>query len=198
VTRPGTTGKRRSGRLLVFHSTTLDGETTRFQGIPITTAERTMIDIAAAGLRGRQTGRMFREAMRLRVATMPALGRTLARHRGERGTRELAELVERYTGIPYHRTRSDAEALALELLHDARLPPPHVNMKVAGEEADLTWREAKLIIEIDGPQFHQFADEDARKQAIWEAAGFDVERIPSDDIYHQPRELLRLAVDGLS
>ena len=48
------------------------------------------------------------------------------------------------------------------------------------------------IIEIDGPQFHQFPDEDARKQARWEAAGFTVRRIPSDQVYNDPNRLLEL------
>ncbi|MCW2968302.1 MAG: hypothetical protein JWM71_2074, partial [Solirubrobacteraceae bacterium] len=64
---------------------------------------------------------------------------------------------------------------------------------VAGVEADLVWRSRRLIIEIDGPQFHLFAGEDARKPAIWEAAGNTVHRLPSDDVYFHPRWLLALA-----
>ena len=48
--------------------------------------------------------------------------------------------VSRYAGLPLHRTRSDAEALALELLRDAGRPRPAVNARIAGEEADLSWR----------------------------------------------------------
>src|SRR3954464_15356963 len=36
VTRPGRGGRRRHGRVLVFRSATVEGEVTRFQGIPIT------------------------------------------------------------------------------------------------------------------------------------------------------------------
>src|SRR5947209_6737641 len=38
VIRPGHGGRRRHGRLLVVRSTVLDGDITRFDGIPITTA----------------------------------------------------------------------------------------------------------------------------------------------------------------
>lgn len=63
-------------------------------------------------------------------------------------------------------------------------------MLVAGEEADLVWPERKLIVEIDGPQYHRFADEDARKQTLWEGAGYVVSRVPSDDVYDAPASFL--------
>ena len=47
---------------------------------------------------------------------------------------------------------------------------PQVNVQVGrGIEADLVWRRRKLLIEIDGGQFHRFPDEDARKEAAWRA-----------------------------
>src|SRR4051794_1471268 len=46
VVRRGSGGPRRMGDLLVFRSTTLDGETTRHNGIPITTGARALIDLA--------------------------------------------------------------------------------------------------------------------------------------------------------
>ena len=106
--------------------------------------------------------------------------------------RSLVALCDRYATIPYHRCRSDAESLALEILHDAGIEPPRVNTRVAGAEADLHWPRHRLIIEIDGAQFHQFPEEDARRTAIWEAAGRTVRRIPSDDVYHHPARLVRL------
>ena len=53
------------------------------------------------------------------------------------------------------------------------------------EEADLAWPDLKRIIEIDGPQYHRFPEEDARKQGIWERAGFTVRRRPSDAVYRR-------------
>jgi hypothetical protein len=158
VTRPGTAGPRRLGSLLVCRSKSLAGNTTRHDGIAITTAERTVIDLAAQ-LNRRATGKMFREALRLRLTTVPALVAVLSSHPGARGIAHLRELAARYARLPYERTRSDAEGLALELLHDAELEPPLVNTRIAGEEADLAWPRRRAIIEIDGPQYHQFADE---------------------------------------
>ena len=58
---------------------------------------------------------------------------------------------------------------------------------MAGEEADLSWPDEKLIIEIDGGPFHLDKGEDARKEAAWRGAGWQVERTPSDDVYDKPR-----------
>jgi hypothetical protein len=189
VTRPGSGGRRRMGTLLVARSSTLDGQMTHRDGIPIVTAARALIDLAP-GLRAGQLGKGFREALRLKTTTANEISRSLS---GQRGTAPLVALCDRYATIPYHRCRSDAECRALEVLHDACVEPPKVNVRVAGVEADLVWRSRRLIVEIDGPQFHLFADEDARKQAIWEAAGNTVRRLPSGDVYFRPHRLLALA-----
>jgi very-short-patch-repair endonuclease len=191
VTRPGSGGLERFGGLLVCRSKCLDGDTTRHDGIKITTAARTVIDLAPQ-VNERATRRMFREALRLKVMTRADLVTTLSRHPGRRGTRLLRELATRYGSVPYQRTRSDAECLALELLHDAGVEPPRVNVLIAGEEADLVWDNRRLIIELDGPQYHRFPEEDARKQAAWEDAGYIVRRLPTDDVYEQPARLIAL------
>jgi very-short-patch-repair endonuclease len=192
ITRPGGGGRRRRGGLLVFRSKTLDGEVTRREGIPITTAERTLADLAPH-LDPRETARTFREALRLKTTTCARIQRCLDRHPHRRGSHLLGELVRRYGALPYSRTRSNPEALALEVLHDAGVEAPRVNTRIAGGEADLAWPDRRLIIEIDGPQYHQFPDEDARKERRWRKAGFDVRRIPSDLVYRDPSALVALA-----
>jgi hypothetical protein len=193
VVRAGTGRVTRHDGLLVRRSLVLAGEVMRWNGILVTTPERTMIDVAAGRLHERSIGRMFREALRLKVTTVRRVERALERHKGRRGTRVLGELAARYADIPYERTRSDAEARGLELLHDMDAEPPLVNHRVAGEEADLVFLRTKEIIEIDGPQYHRFPDEDSRKQAKWEKAGFTVTRIPSDEIYDRSELLLAVA-----
>jgi very-short-patch-repair endonuclease len=148
--------------------------------------ERTLIDC----LHDRALARAVREAVRLMTTTPSALFVALARHRCRRGTRRLHAAVSRYAGLPLHRTRSDAEALALEELRDAGRPRPRVNERIAGEEADLSWPAWRLIVELDGPQFHLDASEDLRKQGSWEAAGWTVRRVPTDDVYLHPERLL--------
>jgi very-short-patch-repair endonuclease len=190
VTRPGSGGLRRLDDVLVCRSRNIEATTLR--GIPITTPERTLIDLAPQ-LDDRALARAVREAIRRKTTTPSELFIALARYRGRRGTRRLHATVSRYAGLPLHRTKSDAEALALEHLRDAGHPPQDNNKEIAGEEADLIWHEHRLIVELDGPQFHLDASEDLRKQRIWEAAGWRVRRLPTDDVYLHPERLLALA-----
>lgn len=192
VVRSGDGGPRRVGALLVHYSTQLDGDVTIRDGIRLTTPARTLIDLAPH-LPEREVAKAVREAIRLKLITAAELQRALKEHRRRRGTHLLSALVTRYALVPIHRTRSDAEAYALELLAAANVPPPRVNRRIAGEEADLSWPAHRLIIEIDGPQYHRHAAEDARKQALWERAGWRVLRISSDDVFDRPPALLELA-----
>jgi very-short-patch-repair endonuclease len=192
VTRPGDGGPVRLDGLLVCRSRTLAGNTTTHRGVPITTPERTLIDIAPHAGR-RALARAVREACRLRHTSPSALLVALAGHRGRRGTGRLRHAVSRYAGLPLHRARSDAEALALALLREAERPMPQLNVRVASEEADLVWPAHRLIVELDGPQFHLDVSENARKQQAWEAAGWTVLRLPTDDVYLRPERLRAVA-----
>jgi Protein of unknown function (DUF559) len=192
ITRPGGGGPRRHGGVLVFRSATLDGDCTELGGVPITTVPRTLLDLAAH-VSERALARAVREAIRLKLTTLEALADILGRHRGRRGAGRLAAAVARYAGLPLERARSGAEVRALELLRAAGRPMAALNVKIAGEEADLSWRCNRLIIEIDGGPFHLDGGEDARKQACWEGAGWTVRRLSADDVYERPDRFLELA-----
>lgn len=182
VVRFGSGGPRQYDGLYVRRSTVLAAEVDWAGPIPITSAERTLIDLAPH-LRPQALARATREAIRLKCTTAPALLEALDRHRGWRGTRRLRELATTYAQLPLDRTRSDAEGMALERILRAGAEVPGVNEVVGGVEADLVDHARRLIVEIDGPQFHLFPDEDARKEEAWRSAGYDVVRVPSDAVY---------------
>lgn len=192
VTRPGSGGPRRHGGLLVFRSTRLEDERTTLRGIPITTVPRALLDIAPRRSE-RALARAVREAVRLDLTSIGEIADCLGRHRGRRGSRRLARVIARYTGLPIERARSGAEVRALEILRAAGYPLPNLNASIAGEEADLSWPAHRRIVEIDGGPFHLDVGEDARKQARWEKADWAVRRLSSDDVYERPERLLLLA-----
>jgi hypothetical protein len=192
ITRPGNGGPRRHGGVLAFRSRTLDGDCTVLRNIPITSVSRTLLDLARS-ISDRALARALREAVRLEVITHDVLGDSLGAYRGRRGAGRLAAAVARYTGLPLERARSGAEIRALEILRAAGHPLPKLNVRIAGEEADLSWSSAQLIVEVDGGPFHLDAGEDARKEAAWEAAGWTVRRVPSSDVYDRPNRLLALS-----
>jgi hypothetical protein len=192
VTRPGSGGPQRHGGVLAFKSRTLEGECTRLHGIPITIVPRTLLDVGA-GTSERALARAVREAVRLHLVSLHELGDALGQFRGRRGAGRLAGTVSRYAGLPLERARSGAEIRAMEILHDGGRSLPRLNVRIAGEEADLSWESARLIIEIDGGPFHLDAGEDVRKQRRWEEAGWIVERLSADAVYASPADLLALA-----
>lgn len=193
VVRPGHTGPLRQDGLLVRYSATLAGNVVCRDGLWVTTPERTLIDLWPRA-RGRARDRLLRDAIRLKHTTHREVGRVLARHRGRRGTASLRATCALYERLPLARCRSDAEVEGLVVLDAAPVVIPRVNEVIAGEEADFSWPDRKLIIEIDGPSFHQDRIEDARKTRAWVAAGYIVRRIPSDDVYVRPELLVALAI----
>lgn len=194
VTRPGSGGPRRVDGLLICRSRRLEGHVVVRDGVRVTSAPRTIVDLCPY-LTEPARAKAVREAIRLRRMTALDLRLAAAAHRGWRGTAGLAALAARLERLPIDRTRSDAEARALEVLGAAGRPLPWVNRRIAGEEAHLSWPVARTILEIDGPQFHQDPVEDARKEAVWRAAGWEVQRIRSDLVFDAPEALVSLAME---
>jgi hypothetical protein len=192
VTRPGSGGPRRIGGILAFRSSTLVDEVTTIDGIPITSIPRTLLDLART-VSGKALARAVREAVRLEHTTLAQLGDRLGDYRGRRGSRRLAQVLARYAGLPLERARSGAEITALEILRSADRRLPRLNVRIAGEEADLSWPDARVIVEVDGRPFHLDRGEEARKQRCWERAGWVVRRLSSDDVYERPHLLLAVS-----
>ncbi|HYH62167.1 MAG TPA: hypothetical protein VD766_09905 [Solirubrobacterales bacterium] len=135
----------------------------------------------------------LREFVRLKTTTIYSLSDWLGPRSHRRGALRLAKAMARYRGLPIERARSGAEVRALEILRDAGIELPRLNVDVAGEEADLSWPRERLIIEIDGGPYHQDVGADARKEAVWRDARWDVFRIDSDDVYDHPGPLVEIA-----
>ena len=192
ITRAGHGGPRRTGGVLVFRSTTLDGDRELYRGIPITSVARTLLDLSTH-TSDAALARAVRETVRLELTSVASLADYLGTARGRRGAARLGAVLERYAGLPVRRARSGAEVRALEILRARGRPMPRLNVRIAGEEADLSWAATRLIVEIDGGPFHLDAGEDARKSGRWEAAGWTVLRISSDCVYDNPEALLALA-----
>lgn len=199
IVRPGTGGPEfvsprpgRLGSLMIYRSEAhLETDTIIRDGTKVLSPARNLLDLVPK-LGEDKAKRLVRETLRLKVATPVEVNSIVAKHHGRRGVARLRRYAKLYAKLPYERVRSDPEILAAELIDAAGLPAPEVNVVIAGEEADLVYRKHRKIIELDGPQFHQFPEEDARKQRIWEDAGFTVDRLPTGDVYHRPHLLLGL------
>ena len=111
----------------------------------------------------------------------------IANHRGRRGVVRLRRLLD--GSDPPAMTRSEAEERFLALVREAELPPPSVNARVHGYEVDFLWREAGLVVEVDGFQFHSSRDafeRDRRRDADLQSQGLSVLRVTWRQVVQEP------------
>jgi very-short-patch-repair endonuclease len=109
-----------------------------------------------------------------------------------RATKRLRPFVEHATGP----TRSAFEDAFLAFAERFGLPRPHTNQVVAGHEVDIFWPDQRLIVELDGREYHDDEDafeDDRDKDADLVAAGFRVVRVTWNRLTQEPeREAARL------
>ena len=81
------------------------------------------------------------------------------------------------------------------LCERCRLPIPEPNERIGRYRPDMLWRDAMLIVELDGRDAHSTAAQlasDARRQAELERRGYTVLRFTSADVRDEPE---RIAVE---
>jgi predicted transcriptional regulator of viral defense system len=151
VTRNGR--KRRAG--IVFHQRRVlpDDEVTDLRGLPITTPARTLIDLAAGGMKGRRLEAAVDRAEQRRLLDFADLRELLARYPGRPGAPSLKALLASYSG-PLD-TRSVLEELVIELCDAQGLPRPLVNCVIEGKARDFCWPSWRLVVEADSYAWHR-------------------------------------------
>jgi hypothetical protein len=181
--------KHRLEGIRVHRSRTLTPQDTTIHfGIPVTTPARTLLDLAPH-LDTPSLTRAVNEARLRHNSTLPDLADLLTRNPG-RATNRLRPFVQHVTGP----TRSRFEDEFRRFVDRYGLPVPEMNQIVAGEEVDVLWRREKLIVELDGREFHEHRfEEDREKDAVLLSAGLSVVRITWKRLTEEPgREAGRL------
>jgi hypothetical protein len=159
-------------------------------GIPLTSVARTLLDLAQT-VRRNQLERAFEQAERLRLLDLAAVERLCERSNGHRGLRRLRPLVAE-AERPIVETRSELERRFLRLCDDAGLPPAAVNVVVAGHEVDALWRGARLVVEVDGFEYHgthAAFERDRARDADLQLAGFRVLRVTAQRLWREPQAI---------
>jgi very-short-patch-repair endonuclease len=147
------------------------------EGLPVTSPARTLFDLAET-VTERELERHFDQALVDRLVRLPEVAELLRRFQGRPGCPQLRALLNREGGPT--RTRSQAEERFLALIRRAQLPEPEVNVRLHGYEVDFHWRAQRLVVEIDGFQFHSTRrafEHDRRKDATLRAAGIATMRV---------------------
>jgi hypothetical protein len=177
-TRQGVPGIR------LHTSRSLDArDTTRHEGIPITTVHRTLLDLAAT-TRADQLENALAQAMHLQLYDQRAIDDVIARSNGHRGTKVLEEATRQEPQI----TKSMWEIRMLRLVRSAGLPEPICNEALHAPDhgechPDFYWPAHGLIVETDGWEAHRTLAafrKDRAKDAALTAAGYKVLRFTWD------------------
>jgi len=184
------TGRRRPG-IKVHRVCGLDPrDIRRYQGIPITSPARALLEIAP-DLTDRQLERALDDALIKRLISHAAINAVIAAYPRARGVARLRALAD--PGRPTAQTRSDGEEALLALIRKANLPTPEVNAKVGNYTADFLWRKQKVIVELDGYDYHRGRaafERDHQRDAEHQHMAHLVIRITGRQLAHQHEAIL--------
>jgi hypothetical protein len=185
VTVAGDPGRKRRSGVCIHRSATLEPvDITRHRGIPVTAPIRTLLDVATT-VEGRALEHVLDRAERL--IDFGELRRRLEAHPTRPGSPSLQAVLSTYT-VGSAMTRSELEEAFLRLCDEYGLPRPEVNTVIEGMLVDFVWRDARLVVEVDGYGFHKsrwkFGD-DRERDVTLRLAGWEVLRFAEEHVTHR-------------
>jgi very-short-patch-repair endonuclease len=203
LTVPGRGGTRkRRGRLVHRSGDIPSREQTVERGIPTTTLARTLLDLAAV-VPPHHLRRAVERSEQAELFDLTEVQRVLDAHPGRPGRRPLLALLADFGDHGDTITRSDLEAMMLQICLDHDLPRPQVNRHDGIRESDFRWPAHRLVVEVDSWTFHgrtrrAFDSDRARDRALlrdgWRVARFTDRQILTSPaaIAHELRALIAL------
>ena len=185
--RPALAVVHQSSRLLPDHVTTV-------RGLPVTTVERTLVDLAGVCRRARLE-QVVDDAVAARRTTVQRLCDCfddLARPGRTGGALLRTVLADRQPG--YVPPASALEARLLRVLKEGGLPRPVLQFRHPGRlpvdgRVDCAYPDHRLLIEVDSRRWHsRWGDQvaDRRRDAEALAAGYRTLRFSHDDLGRRP------------
>lgn len=166
-------------------------DVTKLDGIPVTTLPRTLLDLAEVAPKDHVVKAMT-EAERRGIIDLHALQATMERSPGRRGLKPLRAILADVVIEP--NTREEFEHRFFQVIREAGLPRPQVNVLVEGKLVDFYWPHANLIVELDSWKFHRHrkAFEDDREwSTVLTLADYRVIRITWRQLTKDPAKLVQ-------
>jgi hypothetical protein len=173
-------------------------EMTTHVAIPITTIERTLLDIAPR-LDRQQMERAVVEADRSGHLQWGVLRRVIAGGRGRPGV-GLIRAVAKAADPAAKEARSPPEIDLLALCRDTGLPTPVVNVLVEDHLVDFYWPAQRLVVETDSYTYHGDPlsfERDHRRTAELTLAGYEVRRVTREMLEGSPEQVIALIQGAL-
>jgi very-short-patch-repair endonuclease/predicted transcriptional regulator of viral defense system len=184
----------------VHRSLTLtEADVTTRKRLPVTTAARTLLDFAETHT-AREIERALDEALDQRIVSRTKVQEILDRAgRGRRGTKILASLTAQRR--PSTLTRSQPEEDLLGMLRAAGVATPQANAPLHGFIADFLWRQERVVVEVDGYQWHSSRSafkRDRLKDQVLRDHGYIVLRFTSDQLKEEPLAVIARIVRAIT
>jgi predicted transcriptional regulator of viral defense system len=186
--------RRRSRGNLVFHHRRLPrDERTVHEGIPITTAARTIFDSAATETDARLR-QMIALAEARTMADAVSLPGLMERYPAARGTAKLRAVLT--SAINEGVADRELEIRFAEFVDESGLRRPHKNVPIeaSGQTfiVDCFWPEARVAVELDSRKHHadwESAEADRARDAALIAIGIPVVRVTWRRLHNERAEL---------
>lgn len=173
-------------------------EVTTENGIPVTSLERTLLDIAG-GLSDRSLERAVVAADRTGRLRWAEVERLLARTPLRPGAGRLRRVASRISPRAID-AKSPLEVDFLALCREAGLPEPAVNVWAAGHLVDFLWPAERLVVEADSYTYHgdrSAFERDHERTLALETAGYEVHRATRLMLSRESTKFLRLVGKSL-
>jgi very-short-patch-repair endonuclease len=163
-------------------------DATVWRGIPVTTAPRTLVDLAAV-LGVNDLARACHEAGVRHRTTPSQVEAVLTRRPTSPGARKLRRILHGDVRV----TLSKLETRFLAHLRTAGLALPETNRPAGGRRVDCRWPEQRLTVEVDGYRYHNSRhawEQDRRREREARARGDEFRRYTYGDVVEHPRLML--------
>ncbi len=184
--------RRREGIKVHRAKTLTRSDITRQLGVPVTSPARTVFDMTPRLRTEAALRRFVNDARLTRTFRLSDLDELLVRHPRHPSTSRLMPFVQTRGGP----TRSEFEDRFTAFAREYGLPTPVTNTRLLGFEIDALFPEHRLIVELDGWDFHSDRgsfESDRDRDAELLAAGYQTIRITWERLKSQPaREAARL------
>lgn len=180
----------RKGRGLVVHSGRIHAEDRAVvDAIPVTSLAHTLLDLVEV-VDGRRYEHVWEEADRRGLLELRAMERICARSNGRRGLARIRVLIE--AAREPVRTRSPLEDRFAIFCREQLFPSPVFNVTVLDHEVDVLWPRERLIVELDGFEFHSHRaafEDDRMRDAAFQVAGYRVLHLTYQRLEKEPSEI---------
>lgn len=178
--------RHRKSSIRMHRAPLIDEDMATRDGIPVTAVPRNLLDLAATRHRER-VPRLVERAEALELFDLAAVDSVLGRFGGHRGAGRLRHAVELYRPPAF--TRSQLERRFLDLVREAGLPVPAMNVIVAGYELDAYWERERFAVELDVFETHGTRgafERDRLRQENLKLSGVEMVRITGRRLDREP------------